>query len=107
MRYNSECTIWHKNGDSYVTLHYPCWWQDTEAVNIAKTGKTDVDTAVIYLPVDSTVAKSDYIAKGNIDYDVVGSTSELLKAHSPLKVTTVSRKDYGSAIMQHTEVTAK
>lgn len=107
MRWNAECTVWHKVDNGYVTLHYPCWWQDTEAVNITKTGKTDVDTAMIHLPVDSQVVKCDYIAKGNIDYEVSGSISELLKAHSPLKVTTVSRKDYGSAIMHHTEVTAK
>lgn len=107
MRYNAECTVWHKIGDSYTTLHYPCWWQDTKAGNLSKSGRTDVDTAMIHLPVDSQIAKYDYIAKGNIDYDVSGSNSELLKAHNPLKITTVSRKDYGSAIMQHTEVTAK
>ncbi len=107
MRWNAECTIWHKLGDRYITLHYPCWWQDTEAVNITKTGKTDVDTSMIHLPVDSDAAKSDYIAKGNIAFDVAGSVTELLKAHSPLKVTSVSRKDYGSTIMHHTEVTVK
>lgn len=107
MRYNSDCTIWHKVGDGYTTSHYPCWWQDTEAGNISKSGKTDVDTAMIHLPVDAAVAKYDYIAKGNIDFNVTGSIAELLKAHSALKITTVSRKDYGSAIMHHTEVTAR
>jgi hypothetical protein len=107
MKYNEECTVWHKIGDGYIALHYRCWWQDTEAVNIVKSGNTDVDTAMIHLPINSDIAKSDYISKGNIDYDVTGSVSELLKAHRPLKVTTVSRKDYGSAIMRHTEVTAK
>lgn len=107
MRYNTECTVWHKSDSGYITLHCPCWWQDTEAVNISKSGKTDVDTAMIYLPVDSTVAKGDYIAKGNIDYDVIGSVSDLLKSYSPLKVTAVSRKDYGSEVMHHTEVTAE
>lgn len=107
MRWNAECTLWHKLGNSYITLHYPCWWQDTEAVNIAKTGMTDVDTAMLCLPVDSQVAKGDYIAKGSIDFNISVSTSELLKAHSPLKITSASRKDYGSEIMRHTEVTAK
>lgn len=106
MRYNSKCTVWHKTANGYTELHYPCWWQDTEALNISKSGKTDVDSALIHLPVDAAVDKSDYIAQGEISFDFE-SVSELLKAHAPLKVTTVSRKSYGSAFMQHTEVTAK
>ena len=39
--------------------------------------------------------------------DVTASVAELLKAVSPLKISTVERKDYGSPIMRHTEVTAK
>lgn len=108
MRYNNECTVWHKNPDgTFITLHYPCWWQDVEAENISKTGKTDVDTAMIHLPLDALVSKSDYIAKGFINFDVIGSVTDLLKAHKPLKVGTVSTKDYGSDFMQHTEVTAR
>lgn len=108
MRYNTVCTVWHKQSDgAYVTLHYPCWWQDTEAVNISKTGKTDVDTAAVYLPLTAEVAKSDYITKGDVNFEVTGSVADLLKAASPLKVSTVARKDYGSRHMQHTEVTAR
>ena len=48
MRYNTKCTVWHKQPDgAFITQHYPCWWQDTEAENIAKTGKTDVDTSAV------------------------------------------------------------
>lgn len=65
MRFNGRCTVWHKTDEGYITLHYPCWWQDTEAVNISKSGKTDVDTAAVYLPLAAEVAKSDYIAKGD------------------------------------------
>ena len=71
------------------------------------TGKTDVDRALIHLPLLAVVDKSDYIAKGDIDFDVTASVAELLKAVSPLKISTVERKDYGSPIMWHTEVTAK
>ena len=96
MRYNTKCTVWHKQPDgAFITQHYPCWWQDTEAENIAKT------------PLLAVVDKSDYIAKGDIDFDVTASVAELLKAVSPLKISTVERKDYGSPIMRHTEVTAK
>ena len=71
MRYNTKCTVWHKQPDgAFITQHYPCWWQDTEAENIAKTGKTDVDRALIHLPLLAVVDKSDYIAKGDIDFDV-------------------------------------
>ena len=99
MRYNTKCTVWHKQPDgAFITQHYPCWWQDTEAENIAKTGKTDVDRALIHLPLLAVVDKSDYIAKGDIDFDVTASVAELLKAVSPLKISTVERKDYGSPI---------
>ena len=108
MRYNAVCTVWHKQPDgAFVTLHYPCWWQDTEAENIAKTSKTDVDTAAIYLPLSAVISKCDYIAKDDTDFTVLGSVTELLQAVKPLKVSTVERKDYGSEYMRHTEVTAK
>lgn len=107
MKYNAECTVWHKESDGYTVSHYPCWWQDTEAVNISKSSKTDVDTVLAHLPVDAVISKNDYIIKGNIDFKVKGSVTELLKVYSPLKVSTVSRKKYGSKIMHHTEVTAK
>ena len=108
MRYNTKCTVWHKQPDgAFITQHYPCWWQDTEADNIAKTGQTDVDRALIHLPLSAAVDKSDYIVKGDIDYDVTTSVTELLKAVNPLKISTVARKDYGSKHMQHMEVTAK
>lgn len=106
MRYNGTCTIWHKDGDSYNASFYQCWWQDTKSVNISKSGSTNADTAKIYLPVNAVVEKSDYIASGTIDFSF-DSVSELLKAHSPLKISSVSCKAYGSKRMRHTEVTAK
>lgn len=106
MRYNGECTVWHKLENGWSVQHYPCWRQDTEAVNISRSGKTDVDSALIHLPVDAVVAKSDYIAFGEVDFEFE-SVSELLKAVKPLKVTTASPKTYGSEHMRHTEVTAK
>ena len=69
--------------------------------------KTLQSRALIHLPLLAVVDKSDYIAKGDIDFDVTASVAELLKAVSPLKISTVERKDYGSPIMRHTEVTAK
>ena len=103
MRYNSKCTVWHKTANGYTELHYPCWWQDTEAVNISRSGKTDVDSALVHLPVDAIVAKNDYIAFGEVDFEFE-SVSELLKAVKPLKVTTASPKTYGSEHMRHTEL---
>ena len=75
--------------------------------NISKSGKTDVDTAAVYLPLAAEVAKSDYIAKGDIAFEITDSVTNLLKAKSPLKITTVARKDYGSEYMRHTEVMAR
>ncbi|MBR1384342.1 MAG: hypothetical protein IJ555_11130 [Ruminococcus sp.] len=106
MRYNAKCTVWHKSNDKYITLHYDCWWQDTEAENIAKTGKTDVDKLFALMPVNAEITKGDYIAKGNIDYTVNGSVTGLLAAHKPLKVSAAERKFYGSRHMQHIKVTA-
>lgn len=103
MKYNAECTVWHKTDDGYITQHYPCWWQDTYAQTISKTGSIDVDTAMIHLPLSAVVNKSDYIAVGNIEYDVAGSVTDLLKTHHPLKISMVSPKNYGSEIMRHTE----
>ena len=108
MKKNNECTVWHKKPDgAFITLHYPCWWQDIEAENISKSETTDVDTAKIHLPLSADVSKGDYIAKGDINFEVKESATELLKAHKPLKVITASHKDYGSEIMHHTEVTAR
>lgn len=106
MRYNGTATVWHKTNEGYIPSHYPCWRQDTEAENINKTGLTNADTALVYLPVTAVVVKNDYIKFGEYDDNYVNS-SDLLKAHKPLKVSTASQKPYGSPHMQHTEVTAK
>ncbi len=107
MKYNAKCTVWHNTDEGYIVNCYLCWWQDTEAQNITKTGKTDVDTAMVHLPLSAEIDKSDYIAKGTIDFEVTDSITELLKKVKPLKVSTVSRKDYGSGLLRHTEVTAR
>ena len=67
MRYNTKCTVWHKQPDgAFITQHYPCWWQDTEAENIAKTGKTDVDRAFDTSAfIGCSRINSDYIVKGD------------------------------------------
>ena len=106
MRYNGVATVWHKTDSGYIPTTYPCWWQDTEAENFSKSGSTNVDTALFHLPLDAVVAKGDYVLSGEY-LESYESSSELLKAHKPLKVTTASPKPYGSDIMQHTEVTAK
>jgi hypothetical protein len=108
MKYNGYCTVWHKKSDNtYSSEVYTCWWQSTEAENISKTGTTDVDKAMVYLPVSADVSKGDYIAKGNIGLDVTDSVVELLKEINPLKIQTVEPKDYGSEHMHHIEVTAR
>ena len=86
---------------------FPSDPEETKAVNMSKSGITVVDTWGVYLPVGAEVAKSDYIAKGDIAFEITSSVTDLLKAASPLKVTTVARKDYGSEYMRHTEVTAR
>lgn len=108
MRYNTK---WHRLAQTARR----CIYYTALSVLVAghrsrkhcKDGKTDVDRALIHLPLLAVVDKSDYIAKGDIDFDVTASVAELLKAVSPLKISTVERKDYGSPIMRHTEVTAK
>jgi len=106
MRYNGKATVWHKTAEGYTPTHYPCWWQDTEAENISKSGTTNVDTALVHLPLGAVVAKGDYVKFGEYD-EAFASSSDLLKEHKPLKVSTVSPKPYGSEHMRHTEVTAK
>ena len=106
MRYNGIATVWHKTSEGYTSAQYPCWWQDIEAVNINKAGLTNADTALVHLPLEAVIEKNDYIKRGQFTEEY-SSSSELLKAYKPLKVTTVSRKAYGSEHMRHTEITAK
>lgn len=109
MKYNAKCVVWHKTENGFEPTVYDCWWQDTEAENISKTGSTDVDKAMAHLPIGAAAVKGDYIKVFFGEGTPVGYTSagDLVRAEQPLKINTVSPKPYGSRDMQHTEVTAR
>lgn len=107
MRTNSRVTIWHRTDAGYSAMIADGWWEDTEATNIRRTGTTSADTARVLLPLNVEISTEDYISKGGIPYVGTLTAAELVKRCSPLKVLTVTRHDYGSYYMRHTEVTAR
>ena len=88
------------------------WWAETSAINIQKFGVSNANKATVNIPITATAPRAnDYLVKGEIDFIVDGTTghaiTDLLKAYNVLKVISVDTYDYGSAELQHYEVSLK
>lgn len=102
MTTNAECTIIRtaEDGSYYAVKSYPCLWIEVEGYEIKKYGEERADSVQIFIPnIEADVLKGDYITREAVpdEIDVSGM----------LTVTSVARRDYGSADMQHLEVGAR
>lgn len=120
---NTGVTVFRKEQqgrDTVYTKHYipEAHWEDTEGINILKTGLTNVDRSTIYIPLaalqGSTLANSqtyinpgDIIVKGIID-DAYTTIAALEKKYAHVRtVTKVDRHDYALIhALNHLEVGA-
>ncbi len=98
MPLNAVCTVIRTVNEAYEKIGvYPCMWQETESFEVKEYGVGNADIAIIFIPgISADVQKEDYIFKGEITGEI-----DVSKA---LTVMSVTRCDYGSADMQHTEL---
>ena len=102
MTTNAVCTIVRTadDGSYYAVKSYPCMWIEVEGYETKKFGEERADTAQIFITdIGADVLKGDYITRDDI--------SEGIDVSGMLTVTSVARRDYGSADMKHVEVGAK
>lgn len=73
--------------------------QDVKAYEIKAYGEENADSAAVYVPdVSADIAKGDYILFGEIPEDISSAIETAPTAG------TVTRYDYGSAIMRHIKI---
>lgn len=102
MTTNATCTIIRTadDGSYYAVKSYPCMWIEDKGYETKKFGEERADTAQIFITdIEADVLKGDYITREDV--------SEGIDVSGMLTVTSVARRDYGSADMQHVEVGAK
>lgn len=103
------CTIWEKT----VVNHAPayirhelgaCYWQDTRGQSVQSgDARSPADSVFLAIPADSV---GDYIPKKD-DRVLPGSVPDASPPKTALTVMQVKDFRYGSAMMQHLEVTAE
>lgn len=96
--YRNENGAWKRY---YV---YGVLWQDTEAVNMIKSGLKETNSLELYIPHSCNFEpkKKDMVFKGIIDYQIQTKPSELYSQGDVRTVTTVDKFDFGS--LKHYEV---
>lgn len=123
---NADCTLYlySKKGKQEVYTRKPvegAYWEDVRQSSFLKTGQRNAATALVVIPLESLKAPvkftngKDLIIKGIVSDEVdctdqatlSKSLAALQSAHDLLTVTTVDERLYGSASVQHYELSCK
>lgn len=130
---NADVTIYNKflnpetRLDEYKrTVIKGVFFDEKEGSNRLQSGLESADSVLMLIPFDSliddefispkefkgeagtfTLRAEDKIVKGEIDYEIVGSTREFEEKYKTFTLTSVDTKDFGSQHMRHYEVGAK
>lgn len=131
-RTNAHMTVYNRTQAGRETRYVRAtienvFWIDSAGANRIKSGSEKADGTTIYIPSDavwskpyadpkkfekdsenfSTLRPGDILVRGIVD-DEITTQKELEMKYSEVRlVTTVDRKDFGSAHMQHVKVMAK
>lgn len=101
MHYNGKCTLLQDGALAVLD----CWWEDAAAVNVQKYGIQNASSARVFLPLNAIEPKTkSYLIRG--EYTGAADVGAFLKAGGKATMT-CDRFDFGSAVMQHYEVTLK
>lgn len=113
MTANTSATLYHKTSAGYdrAVIH-SVMWQGEHNGSISASGKRGAENTRVFIPFseyDGEITVGDYLVRGICPfiYQEGNKISELTKGYSPLTVISTARRDYGSADMQHWEVTGK
>ena len=104
-----DITVYRKENDEWHSYQvFKVLWQDTEAVNIIKSGLKDANSLTLYIPFSCEFEpkKKDVIVFGLINYKINRSSSELLNQDFKARtVTTVDAFNFGG--LKHYKVGGK
>lgn len=92
-------TVYRLENGKWCRYHvYGVLWQDTEGVNIIKSGLKDANSLRLYIPFTSGFEpnKKDMVLRGIIDYEIKQKPSELYQLGDVRTITTVDKFDFGS-----------
>lgn len=116
---NTSVTLYLYSKGNYIRKNIDkAFWDERKASNVVKSGMTNADSIKVFIPytedIDFTPAR-DLIVKGNVLYDI-DKTSEKTIAESKkhlqdtyeiFTISSCDKKLYGSANMQHYELSCK
>ena len=98
-------TVYRQEAGKWSKYHvYGVLWQDTEGMNIIKSGLKDANSLRLYIPFSCGFEpkKKDIVLKGIVNYEVKQKPSELYQVGDVRTITTVDKFDFGS--LKHYEV---
>lgn len=108
---NGSATLYHKTGSGYTrTFIAAVCWQGAESAAMSVNGKKNAAETEIYIPFSvfsGEIAAGDYLVRGDCPFIYADGITGLIKEYHPLTIMTVERCDYGSAELQHWEVSGK
>jgi len=105
---NTSITIYHLENNMYSRVNIEnVFWEDSKRYNTNKSGLTNADRVVVYIPFSSTnyePKKGDIIINGVVK-DEIQSIQDLEKKYAQVHVINiVDRRDFGSLDMRHWEI---
>lgn len=117
---NADMTIYHKSIDPETRLDsyerfpiYGVLWEERKAANVLKSGLESADAVTIYVSLanlsDAPVSHGDVVVRGICDKEITPGypIQSLKKDNVGAVVTSVDKKDFGSAKMHHYEIGGK
>ena len=131
--FNDTVTVYNKYTDNRVekwqrTVLIGVFWNSIKGAIMRKTGVASADSLQLLIPCNIrtnraykppkewarledktnhwTLQSGDIVVKGNINYEVIKSSSELNQFDDCLKISSVDHKPFGGS-MSHWEVSAK
>lgn len=111
MMTNASATLYHKAGSGYTrTFISAVCWQGAESAAVSVSGRKNAAETEVYIPFSAfsgEIAAGDYLVRGDCPFVYADGITSLIKAYHPLTITAVERCDYGSAELQHWEVSGK
>lgn len=116
---NTSLTLYLYSKGNYIRKNIDkAFWDERKASNVVKSGMNNADSVKVFIPYTEDIEftpSRDLIVKGNVSYGI-DKTSEKTIAESKkvlqdtYEVFTISscdKKLYGSASMQHYELSCK
>lgn len=116
---NTSITLYlYSNGDYIRKNIDKVFWDERKASNVVKSGMSNADSVKVFIPYKEDIEftpSRDLIVKGNTLYDIdktsekaiAGSKKFLQDTYEVFTISSCDKKMYGSANMQHYELSCK